>query len=176
MPFFIKEDRRHEAEGIFWVENREGLREALNDLIRREKPGSRGFVTQEVIPCEGNVLRAVIVGKYVITYWKRPREPGQQITTISRGAVIDPDWRPDLQNKGRVSAGELQAKTGINLAAVDFVFPMDEINSEPLFLEINYYFGRRGLGGTETYYRLLHEAVQEWVRELGRDPESVRLL
>jgi len=176
MPFLIKEDRRHEAEGIFWVEDREGLSQALNDLSRREQPDRRGFVTQEVIPCEGNVLRAVIVGKRVITYWKRPRQPGQLITTISRGALIDPDWRPDLQEKGRGSARELMAKTGINLAAVDFVFPVHEKNPEPLFLEINYYFGRRGLGGTETYYRLLHETIQEWLRELGVSPGSIKLV
>jgi len=43
-------------------------------------------------------------------------------------------------------------------------------------LEINYYFGRRGLGGTINYYRLLYKAVQDWLEEAGFDPESASLV
>ena len=101
---------------------------------------------------------------------------GQIITTISRGAIIDRDWNPVLQSKGKEQALLLAEKTGINLAAVDFVFPLSLKNSSPHFLEINYYFGRRGLGGSENYYRLLHQAIQEWLVEAGLKPESVRLI
>ncbi len=176
MPFLIKEDQRHEAEGVFLIETGEGLPAALDCLARRETHGLRGFVTQEVIPCEGNVLRAVIAGKQIITYWKRPRQPGQWITTISRGALIDHDWRPDLQEKGRVWTRVLTERTGINLAAVDMVFPMTEIDPEPSFLEINYYFGRRGLDGTEAYYQLLYEAIRDWLEGVGMSAESIRLV
>lgn len=176
MPFLIKEDRRHEAEGVFLVEERKELTEALSHLARREKSNHGGFVTQEYISCGGNVLRAVIVGQRIITYWKRPNQPGQRITTISRGAVIDRDWRPDLQEKGRASTRDLMRKTGINLAAVDFVFSITESHPDPLFLEINYYFGRRGLGGMETYYRLLHEGIREWLAEIGMNGGSIRLI
>ncbi|MBC8421185.1 MAG: hypothetical protein H8E10_21620, partial [Desulfobacterales bacterium] len=78
--------------------------------------------------------------------------------------------------KGRSSAKALAKKTGINLAAIDFVFPIADKDPEPLFLEINYYFGRRGLDGTENYYRLLYEAIQAWLRKVGLDPESVKLI
>jgi len=135
-----------------------------------------GFVTQEYVPCGGNVLRAVVMGKRVITYWKRPCKPGQEITTISRGAIVDHDWQPDLQEKGKVQALILSDKTGINLAAIDFVFPLTEKDPNPLILEINYYFGRRGLGGTENYYSLLYEAIQDWLEQVGLDPESVSLI
>jgi len=176
IPFLIKEDRRHEAEGIFLIENSHGLKAALESLVLREGPGMQGFVTQEYVPCGGTVLRAVIIGKRVITYWKRPSEPGQKITTISRGAVIDTDWRPELQEKGRAYTQELCKKTKINLAAVDFVFPIGDKDPEPLFLEINYYFGRRGLGGTEAYYRLLYKAIQDWLAHMGMDPQGVKLI
>ena len=176
LPFLIKAHRRHEAEGIFLIENETDLKEALDNLTIREKSGLKGFVTQEYVPCGGNVLRAVVIGKRIITYWKRPGKPGQEITTISRGAIIDHDWQPDLQEKGKVQSLLLSHKTGINLAAVDFVFPHKEKDPDPLILEINYYFGRRGLGGTENYYRLLYEAIQDWLEEVGLDPESVRLI
>ena len=176
IPFLIKENMSHEAEGIFLIENMKSLKEALDNLTIRERSGLKGFVTQEYISCGGNVLRAVVIGKRIITYWKRPGKPGQEITTISRGAIIDHDWQIDLQEKGRVQALFLSDKTGINLAAIDFVFPIANKDPEPLFLEINYYFGRRGLGGSENYYRLLYEAVQDWLREIGLDLESVSLI
>ena len=175
-PFLIKEDRRHEAEGIYLVESNNDLSQALAQLALRERSGLGGFVIQKYIPCGGNVLRAVIIGKKIITYWKRPNEPGQEITTISRGAIIDPEWQTDLQEKGKVQALRLSDKTRINLAAIDFVLPLADKDPAPLFLEINYYFGRRGLGGTDNYYRLLYEAIQDWLKEIGLDPESVSLI
>lgn len=175
-PFFIKEDRTHEGEGVFFVADRVALDRALARLSLRGRSGLKGFVTQDHIPCGGNVLRAVTIGKRIITYWKRPARPGQEITTINRGALIDHEWRPDLQEKGRALTHLLSHKTGINLAAIDLVFSIMDEDPEPLALEINYYFGRRGLGGTENYYRLLHGAIQEWLAQLGLDPGWVRLI
>ncbi|MCG2754079.1 MAG: hypothetical protein L6247_00670 [Desulfobacteraceae bacterium] len=37
---------------------------------------------------------------------------------------------------------------------------------EPLFLEINYFFGRRGLGGSEKYYELLIPEIRAWIKSL----------
>jgi len=176
LPFLIKENMTHEAAGVFLIENRIALKEALDNLVLRERSDLKGFVTQEYVSCDGNVLRAVVIGKRVITYWKRPSKPGQEITTISRGAIIDHDWQPDLQEKGKVQALLLSDKTGINLAAIDFVLPLAEKDPDPLILEINYYFGRRGLGGSEHYYSLLYEAIQDWLEEVGLDPESVGLI
>jgi len=175
-PFLIKEDRRHEAEGIFIIENRKGLEEALDHLATRERSGPKGFVVQEYVACMGNVLRAVIIGKRIFTYWKRPARPGEKITTISRGAIIDYDWQPDLQKQVMRQTAVLNQQTGINLAAVDFVFPLPEKDPEPLFLFFIYYFGLRGLGGTEKYYRLVFEAVQDWLGEIGLNPQTVRLI
>jgi ribosomal protein S6--L-glutamate ligase len=176
IPFLIKEDSRHEAEGLFLIENEKALKQALDKLALWERSGSTGFVTQAYVPCGGNVLRAVVMGTQIITYWKRPGKPGQEITTISRGATIDHDWQSDLQEKGKVQARLLSEKAGINLAAIDFVFPLAEKDPKPLILEINYYFGRRGLGGTENYYRLLYDAIQDWLEEAGLDPESISLI
>jgi ribosomal protein S6--L-glutamate ligase len=176
LPFLLKDDKSHEADGIFLVKDSPSLLEALNYLIQSESSDMPGFVTQAFIPCGGNVLRAVIIGKQVITYWKRSTTSGQIITTISRGAIIDSDWKPVLQIKGKEQARLLVLKTGINLAAVDFVFPISDKDPDPLFLEINYYFGRRGLGGSENYYRLLHKAIQQWLAEAGLNPESVELI
>jgi len=176
LPFFIKKDTGHEAEGVYLVEESASLSKTLSFLALLEAEGQKGFITQDAVPCRGNVLRAVIIGKQFITYWKRPERPDRNITTISRGAIIDHDWQPDLQEKGKVQALLLSAKTGINLAAIDFVFPLKEKEPDPLILEINYYFGRRGLGGTGNYYRLLYKAIQDWLTEIGLAPKSVKLI
>jgi len=176
LPFIIKDDKSHEAEGVFFVEDPHTLSEALDFLSQRERSGLQGFVTQDYIPSGGNVLRTVIIGRKIISYWKRPPEAARVITTISKGAMIDPVWRPDLQEKARASSQILAEKTGIDLAAVDFLCPISEKDPEPVFLEINYYFGRRGLGGSETYYRLLHQAIREWLKDSGLNPNAVRLI
>jgi ribosomal protein S6--L-glutamate ligase len=175
-PFFVKKDTGHEAEGVYFVEESVSLSNALSLLAQRESEGQRGFVTQALVPCGGDVLRAVIIGKQIITYWKRPGKPDQVITTISRGAVIDHKWRPDLQQRGKTQAQTISQRTGINLAAIDFVFPRAKKAPCPVALEINYYFARRGLGGTEKYYSLLFQAVRHWLAEAEIDSKMLRLV
>jgi len=176
MPFLIKGNEAHEAERIYTITEEKTLEMALEDLKRLERLESAGFISQQLIPTEGNVLRTVIIGNRTITYWKRAQGPGQTITTISRGAEIDRAWRPDLQKKGEIEAERLVAETGINLAAIDFIFDFTQPNPRPLFLEINYIFGRRGLGGSMRFYQLLSQALQEWLVERGFDPQSVTSL
>ena len=64
----------------------------------------------------------------------------------------------------------------IDLAAMDFVFSMAEPDPQPLILEINYFFGRRGLGGSLKYYRMLHKAIRQRLGEHGIDPKPVKLV
>ena len=175
-PFILKEDRSHEAEGVYLADNPESLRISLDHIVLKEKSGPGRFVTQEFIDGGGNILRSVIIGKNVISYWKRPSKPEQIITTISRGAIIDHRWRPDMMEKGRKLALELSKKSGINLAAIDFVPDESKSDNELFFLEINYYFGRRGIGGSERFYQLLFSALKAWLLENGINEQSVRLV
>jgi ribosomal protein S6--L-glutamate ligase len=161
---------------VYLVTDHLSLLEALDRLMVLENSGLSGFVTQAFVPCGGNVLRAVVIGKQILTYWKRPGKSGGGVTTIARGATIDHHWRPDLREIGRVEAQALSLETGINLAATDWVFSVGGTDPAPLLLEINYFFARRGLGGTENYYQLLYQAIQDWLSEEGLDPRSVRLI
>jgi ribosomal protein S6--L-glutamate ligase len=141
-----------------------------------EVVGSDGFISQELIPCEGNVLRAVVLHKKIITYWKRPGKPDEAVTTVSHGARVDKKWKPELQEKGRIQAQWVSEKMGINLAAFDFVFDLGHPDPEPFILEINYYFGRRGLGGSLEYYRLLLKAIREWLKEKRFNEAAIKLV
>jgi ribosomal protein S6--L-glutamate ligase len=171
VPFFIKANETHEGEGVWPVKDPEDLDRALD---RIEQWGTESFITQEMIPCEGNVLRVVVLGKRFCCYWKRSR--GKSVTTASRGAKIDRRWRSDLREKGMRQARNLCDSSGINVAAMDFVFSMADCDPEPLILEINYSFGRRGLGGSVNYYRSLYEAVRDWLEEQGMDPTRITLV
>ena len=175
-PFVMKADMSHEGEGVLLVKDEDSFHAGIRRLTLKEKAGAKGFVVQEFIPCGGNVLRSVIMGKRVISYWKRPGSYGQEITTISKGALIDKIWQPALLKMGKECGHHLAEKTGINLAAVDFLIPSSGRDPTPLFLEINYYFGRKGLGGMENYYRLLFRAIQEWLVDLNLYPDAVKLV
>ena len=175
-PFLIKDNHSHEGDGVHIVKDKSGLAWLLDNMSAKENMYKDGFISQEFIPCSGNVLRAVILGTKIISYWKRPKSDDQVITTISRGAEIDHDWRPDLQEKGKALARIIAEKTEINLAAIDFIFPDSDNRVSPLTLEINYYFGRRGIGGIENYYRLLHAAVCDWLEGQGVNPEPVKIV
>ena len=175
-PFFIKGNGSHEGEGVFLITGPDVLESTLRVLGAWERTGQFGFISQALIESEGDVLRAVIMGSKIITYWKRPVLEGSIITTISKTAVVDKNWRKDLQKKARVQASAFSRSTGTNLAALDFIFSMKNVEPQPLLLEVNYYFGRRGLGGSLNYYRLLYEALLIWLQEKGFDPAVVRLL
>jgi ribosomal protein S6--L-glutamate ligase len=176
LPFLVKTDTDHEGEGIRIVRNAKNLEAALAFVERGGRDGARGFLTQEIVATGGNVLRAVNVGRKVWTYWKRPSRPGELLTTVSRGAWIDFDWRPRLQEKARQTAERLFREFGLNLAAVDLVFALPETDPEPRILEINYAFGRRGLGGSPAFYRFLFEAACAWLEENGMDPGAITLV
>ena len=175
-PFFIKDDKSHEAQGVHFIRDEKDLDEVIFRLLSMESSGASGFVTQDYIPCGGNVVRAVIIGKKTLAYWKRPARPGQIVTTLAGNAFIDHTWKPQLLKKAEQVLKDFSQKTGINLAAIDVVFPMHSKEPGPLFLEINYFFGRRGLGGSRRYYGMLYEAVRNWLMEQELDPEAVRLV
>ena len=88
---------------------------------------------------------------------------------LSKGAFIDQSSDPDLQLAGRNWARHLSRATGIDLAGIDFLFPLREgqLVERPLFLEINYFFGRSGLGGSKNFYQHLQEASLEWLDRIG---------
>lgn len=172
-PFLLKADKGHEGEGVFLASDGQSLEAAL---VRLERIGPERFLSQELIPCQGNVLRAVVLHKSIITYWKRSDPFQGAISTVSQGARVDKKWKPVLQEKAKAQARWICEKTGINLAAFDFVFDMGHVGSQPFILEINHYFGRVGLGGSLNYYRLLLEAIQDWLKEEGLDPSPVKLV
>jgi ribosomal protein S6--L-glutamate ligase len=89
-------------------------------------------------------------------------------TSVAKGARIDNESDPGLQQKGIAVVRDFCRRTKINLAGIDVLFnENDGRNPHPLLLEINYFFGRTGIGGSEVFYTLLQEQIDRWLKKLG---------
>jgi ribosomal protein S6--L-glutamate ligase len=108
----------------------------------------------------------VVIGQRYISYWRIQKNEDNFYTNLGRGAVIDAEADPTLQRKGVALVKQMCHKTGINLAGLDVIFPAQVEDPDPMLLEINYFFGRKGLGGSEAYYHILMEEIQAWIEGL----------
>ena len=166
-PLVFKLDWGGEGETVFRIESEESLSRILRKTAEFERSGQSGFLLQEYIACRNRTLRVVVIGQRIISYWRIQEEAGGFYTNLGRGAVIDADADPQLQNKAIALVRQICHKTGINLAGLDVIFPAEIDDPDPLLLEINYFFGRRGLGGSEAYYQILLGEIQSWLGGLG---------
>lgn len=158
-PFVLKGAQGGEGTHVWLVETGADLQRVLSILERLEWRGTFGFVIQEFLPDLDRDLRVVVIGDQVESYWRR--RAGAFLHNVAQGGEIDADSNPELQAAGKQAVCRLCKRTGINLAAFDLVFPT--ASPEPVFLEINYTFGRTGLGGSEGFYIRLRQAIDDWL-------------
>jgi ribosomal protein S6--L-glutamate ligase len=128
-----------------------------------ERSGQKGFLLQEYVPTQGKTLRVVVIGQRMISYWRIQQNSDDFMSGVSHGARIDDTLEPERQNVAKVFVKNLCSKTGINLAGFDVIFAPVREYIKPLMLEINYFFGRRGLGGSEAYYEILKQEIKNWL-------------
>ena len=169
-PFVAKFDWGGEGENVSCIQTAEQFQNFQLQAIRYERTGQTGFLLQELVPAQGRVLRVTVIGHHMVSYWRLQEDPEAFYTNISKGARIDTELDPNLQAAGVMTTRYFCQKNRINLAGFDFLFSSDALADgvvEPLFLEINYFFGRRGLGGSENYYELLQDAIQKWIDDLA---------
>jgi ribosomal protein S6--L-glutamate ligase len=165
LPLVFKFDWGGQGDTVFCVETRVQLDDLLTRAGRFEKTGQSGFLLQQHIESGNKTLRVVVIGQQVLSYW-RIQPPGDFYVSVSKGAVIDSEAEPEQQHKAVALVRQLCRKTGINLAGLDVIFSSEHNDADPLLLEINYFFGRRGLGGSEAYYQILLEEIHAWLAGL----------
>ncbi len=166
MPCVFKFSWGGEGRYVYLLKTREDFLQCMKMAEYWEKKGLKGFLFQEYIPSGGRNLRAVVMGKHIITYWRTQNNSEQFYTNLAKGAVIDNDSDEYLQNKARKVTRKFSKETGLNLAGLDFLFSTEEKDPEPLFLEINYFFRCTGLGGPDNYRKLLKTAVTDWINDI----------
>lgn len=165
-PFVFKFDWGGEGETVYLIKSGRELNDALQKAGSYEKGGHRGFLIQEYIPLRKGTLRVVVIGKRFISYWRIRKDPESFLDSLAKGGRIDAHADPDFQRVAVRAARALCRKSGIDLAGFDVIFPRRSDGITPYFLEINYFFGRRGLGGSEKYYEILIEEIENWLREI----------
>jgi ribosomal protein S6--L-glutamate ligase len=166
-PCVFKSDWGGEGEGVSLIKTVEAMQQAIEKARSDEQIGLTGFLLQSYIPSRNRSLRVAVIGDQLFSYWRIQENPSEFLTSLKAGALIDHDAVPELQSAGRDAVRAFCAKTGINLAGFDLLFQQDEKDPVPLFLEINYFFGRQGLGGSLKYYELVDNAVGAWLSRLG---------
>ena len=169
-PVVLKWDWGGEGETVFKIDSPEAMAQILARTATCERSGQRGFLLQSYIPSGGKALRVTQVGNRRIAYWRVQDDTRRFGSALKQGARIDFDISAHLRTAAGAVVSDLIARTGLQLAGFDFIFERHALaagRSEPLMLEINYFFGRRGLGGSERYYTMLTAEVDAWLAERG---------
>lgn len=173
-PFVIKFDWGGEGETVSVVQSVEQLEAVIKKAVDFERTGLSGFIMQEFIACRNRVLRVAVVGSTNISYWRIGAKDHRSCVSAAAGAFIDADADPDLQRSAVDAVKRFAQRNRIDLAGFDLLFSEGKGEREPYFLEINYFFGRRGLGGSERYYALLAKEICGWLHRHGLSLPSCR--
>ncbi len=170
-PLVAKGASGGEGRNVFLVNDPDELEAVGVRLDTSCTNGPPGMVLQQYIEARGRDVRVVIMGDDLEAFW-RIGAPGEFRANLSQGGVVERNFRPHDLERARELAGRLRKSAGLDLAAVDMLFPP---GGGPLLLEINFFFGRRALGGDQAYMRRYLKAVRGWLKDRGLDPQRVRL-
>jgi ribosomal protein S6--L-glutamate ligase len=165
-PFVFKFDWGGEGDAVFRVDDANAFASLLDKAAAQEQSGYRGFLVQEYIPCHQRTLRVVVVGTRFISYWRIQNNTASFGSGLKHGGAVDHHHAPQLQTAAVKCTRNFCRKTNINLAGFDFLFSSVANFNQPLFLEINYFFGRKGLGGSQAFYELLQKEILNWLKRL----------
>jgi ribosomal protein S6--L-glutamate ligase len=156
-PFVLKGDNGGGGSTVFPVYCKKDLIDGLHRL-----PAEEALLIQSWVNHRGMDLRVVVVGAKMVSYF---RVGGENFyNNVCRGGRMHPEIFPELQKRGMAAVARFCHLVRINLAGFDLMFP-DE--GPPLFIEINFNFGRKGLGGTPGFRKLFREAVELWQQGLA---------
>jgi len=166
-PFVFKFNWGGDGDHVYLVQSIENFSKLLQIARKYENSGQKGFIIQEYIPANKRSLRVVVIGQTIVSYWRVQRDTDHFLSNVAKGAMIDYDTEPDLQKTAIKSVKSFCSQTRINLAGFDILFSSQAKVKIPLFLEINYFFGRKGLGGSEKFYDILTKEIRKWIESLG---------
>lgn len=151
-PVVLKGDLGGGGETVFPIYKSEDVAKYLPSL-----PGEKPVLIQKWVDHGGKDLRVVIYGDRAVSYFRVGG--GRFYNNICRGGRLDHRGWPDLQEKGVSAARAFCRLAGIDIAGLDLMFP-DE--GEPVFLEVNFHFGSKGLGGLKEHQKHVRRAIRSW--------------
>lgn len=162
-PFVLKGNYGGEGRMVYKIHKPQELQTILDQLRAMENSGTRGFIVQQWIDHGGRDVRAVVLHDRLISYWRVQKDSRQFLTNLSAGGTMDLHSDRHLLEKAEEIVHHFCKQTGINLAGIDLMFDKNDQSKKPLFLEINYWFGRSFFGSSEAYYAELKKAAKRWL-------------
>lgn len=165
LPCVFKFDWGGGGDTVYPIHSESRLMILLESAKAYEHTGQQGFLLQEMISTGARSLRVVVIGRRYLSYWRVLPESGGFWTGLTHGARIDAAADPGLQTRAVNAVRDFCRLTDINLAGFDLLFSDTSGVPQMYFLEINFFFGRQGLGGSEAYYRLLIEEIGNWLKD-----------
>ena len=151
-PLVLKGDTGGGGSRVYPIYEPDQVRQHAAKLPAREPA-----LLQRWVDHRGRDLRVVAYGEQLVSYFRIG--DGQFYNNICRGGQIDYELRPDQQATGVRAVRDLCRRAQIDIAGFDLMFP-DQ--GTPVFVEINYHFGRKGLGGTPGHRQYVRQAVKDW--------------
>ncbi|MBF0224756.1 MAG: hypothetical protein HQK76_04800 [Desulfobacterales bacterium] len=164
LPFVFKFNWGGEGDNVFLIESEQNIKDIIEKAILYEKTGQQGFLMQEYIPSKNKSLRVVVIYKYFKSYWRVQKNFDKFKTNLKDGAEIDYESNKELQEQGIELVKEFCNESKINLAGFDLIFSSNSL--QPFFIEINYFFGRNGFGGSRNYYKILIKEINRWIHSV----------
>lgn len=165
-PFVFKLDWGGQGDGVFLIRTRHDFKIAMSKATAFEASGQSGFLIQEYVNGPSKTLRIAVIGETRIPYWRIQEEDDVFGTSVAKGAVIDKTADPESMETALLLTQQFCRQTRINMAGFDLIFSgegNEKTGPIPLFLEINYFFGRRGIGGSGRYYDILEQELSKWL-------------
>jgi ribosomal protein S6--L-glutamate ligase len=166
-PIVFKFDWGGEGDTVFLLQTPSDLKDLLQHADRCEASGQHGFLLQKYIFSGNRSLRVAVIGERTFSYWRTHAVEDRFHASISKGAKVDLTSDPVLKQKAEELVADFCRRTLINLAGLDVIIAEEDSRKPPLLLEINYFFGRVGLGGSEAYYRVLRKEMRRWLKCVG---------
>jgi ribosomal protein S6--L-glutamate ligase len=166
-PVVFKFDWGGEGDTVFLLQTPADLKDLLQHADRCEASGQMGFLLQQYIVSGNRSLRVAVIGERTLSYWRTHADEKRFHASLSKGAHVDLTSDPVLKQTAEKLVAGFCRRAKINLAGLDVIFAAEEPPQPPLLLEINYFFGRVGLGGSEAYYRILRKEIRQWLKRVG---------
>jgi ribosomal protein S6--L-glutamate ligase len=164
LPLVFKFDWGGEGDTVFLVQSLSELEQIILHAVRCEASGQSGFLMQQYISAGNRSVRVTVIGDSVLSYWRTCEDQSGFYSNLSKGAKIDQSADPQQREAAEKLVRQFCRSTGVNLAGLDVIFDEGQDNPLPFLLEINYFFGRVGLGGSTEYYRILRKAIKRWLK------------
>lgn len=166
-PLVLKQDWGGEGFTVYWVDDRAELETTLKTILDESAEPEKVLLQKAVPGNQGRVMRVVCIGEYFKAYWRIALKPDERIVHLEgNGRIDDIELDPHLLQKAERSARQFCKQTQINLVGIDYLFDYSTPTSQPLMIELNYFFGRKGLGGSQAYYTILIREIRRWCQQV----------